>query len=335
MRRFRGENLPAAPRLALITSDALGNFVAVTPLLQMLRQHYPSAHLTYFGGTRTRELWEVDSSIDCGIAIFGRPLSESVAEALKLGPFDLVINLEACELCCFLASAISGPDTFVAGHAFDAEGRQKLPYESDERGTLWHDPNWTAADIVQRYSFLDSSFIGSIFCRLCYLTGPVPRYRVAKCTPPGAPFDIILSTAASLPEKLWPTVKWLEVVNHLKAKGLRMGVVGAKRTCQSRYWHGADTEEALIEECQLDDLRGQFTLPQVVGLLDKARAVLTIDNGVLHLAAATETQTVGLFRDRIVRLWAPPASRVSALSPDEGGTVSEIPVRTVLEAVGF
>jgi ADP-heptose:LPS heptosyltransferase len=335
VRRFRGEGLPATPRIALITSDALGNYLVITPLLQMLRRAYPDARLTYFGGARTEELWEAEPAIDRGIVVQGRPLWVSIPEALKAGPFDLVINLEASEPSCMLASAISGPGTLLAGHALDEEGRQRLAFDSDERGRLWQDPDWISSDLVERFSFLDSGFIGSIFCRLCYLEGPVPSYRVDKCPSPATNFDVLVSTAASLPEKLWPTEKWLAVGKKLTDRGFRIGVVGASRTSQNRYWRGGVSEEALISELNAADLRGKLSLPQITGALDAAKAVVTIDNGILHLAASTDTPTVGLFRAGIARLWAPPAPSVTALVPPADGPVCDIETDAVVEAIGL
>jgi heptosyltransferase III len=301
----------------------------------MLRQRYPDAHVVYFGGVRTEELWEVEPSIDRGIAVQGRPLAAGFHDALNAAPFDLVINLEASDWSAVLASTICGSNTFVLGHSMDSEGRNKLEHDDDERGRLWQDSDWTAADLTERYTCLDSGFIASIFCRLCYLCGPLPPYRVARCTPPTRPYDVIVSAAASLPEKLWPIEKWLTLVETFLRKGKRVAVVGAQPTNQNRYWLGGETEETLISELQVDDLRGKLTLPEVAGALNLAGKVVTIDNGVLHLAASTQTSTVGLFRSGIARLWTPPVATVTALTPEPGVPVSAISIEAVLEAIGL
>ena len=65
----------------------------------------------------------------------------------------------------------------------------------------------------------------------------------------------------------------------------------------------------------------------------QAKAVLTIDNGILHLASAAGAKTVGLFRHGIHRLWAPPFANLTVLTPGEGHEVAEIEVDTVMEAM--
>src|SRR5438309_1790968 len=56
VRRFEGETLPPNARVAVISGDALGNFVVVTPLLQLLRRELRPASIDYYGGRRIQEL---------------------------------------------------------------------------------------------------------------------------------------------------------------------------------------------------------------------------------------------------------------------------------------
>lgn len=68
-----------------------------------------------------------------------------------------------------------------------------------------------------------------------------------------------------------------------------------------------------------------MTLPQVVGAIEGARLVVSIDNGIVHLACATDTPVVGLYRHGIHRLWAPPSANVRIVEPGSGGRVEQIP----------
>lgn len=335
MRRFRGEGLPVKPRIALITSDALGNYVAVTPLLQLLRSRYPDCILHYFGGSRTEELWDSEPCIDKGFPVLGVPLRDALAEVSREFPYDLVINLENADWARCLAAQLCSLGSFVVGPTLDPEGRRPLPFEEGPRGDLWRDDDWSAADLTQRYEFLASGFISEIFCRLCYLDGPVPRYSVQVCEPHGAIPDVLVSTAASLSEKLWHVGKWLELVAWLKGRGLSVGVIGAARPSQSKYWLGGEAEDVLISEMGVADLRGRLSLPQVAGALAKARLVVTIDNGILHLAAAMGAPTVGLFRPAIQRLWAPPVPTLRAVCPNDRCPVAGIPVAQVVAQIGL
>ncbi len=330
MRRYQGEALPEKPRIAVISNDALGNYVVATPLLQMLRSAHPDATLHYYGGTRTEELWFPEKIIDWGFPLHGSEPCNSVAEAK--GPYDLVVNMEVSTWAKSFTALIAG-DGYVSGPCVGPDGRADLAFSSDDRGALAADSDWIAADLTQRYPFLNSGFIGEIFCRLAYLEGPIPAYKVEAHSPRTRVPSILIATAASLPEKLWPVEKWVSLLTSLRQTGYDIGLLGAKPAAQRQFWKGDSGEEVLVKNGLVEDFRGKFTLPQVVGALKKAEVVITIDNGILHLAVAAGAPTVGLFRHGIHRLWAPPAKKLSVLTAGEGREVSDIGVDYVGETL--
>jgi ADP-heptose:LPS heptosyltransferase len=312
-----------------VTNDALGNYVVATPLLQMLKAKYADGILHYYGGTRTQELWSQDPAVDWGFPLFGSEPSAAVRagrEALDGQEYDLIVNVESLPWAKAFSAAMAAGDTFVSGPCLSADGRGELSFGDDERARLWGDQDWISSDLTEKYAVMQSGFIGEIFCRLAYLNGSIPSYRVAQADPGQAVPDVLIATSASLPEKLWPVQSWMDALRWVRERGLTAGLLGAKPSSQKQFWKGASDEDELVTSGLVEDLRGQFSLPQVVGALAKANAVLTLDNGILHLAAATPTPTVGLFRRGIHRLWAPPAPNVAVLTAPEGGAVADIRV---------
>ena len=110
-------------------------------------------------------------------------------------------------------------------------------------------------------------------------------------------------------------------------------MVGAEPEEQRRYWYGESTEEEILARSLAVDLRGAMTLTQVVGALSATRLCLSLDNGVMHLAAAVNTVTVALFREGYDRLWAPPNPNLTALTPGVGKGVGQIEVSSVIDAL--
>lgn len=333
MRRFLGEALPSNARVALITNDALGNYVAATPLMQMLKQKYPSASLHYYGGNRITEFSERAPWFEVTVSFFGSDPRTIITGLLRSAPYDLIINLENAPWAKCTAAILSGPNTMVCGPCLSDDGRSDMAYARDERGELWRDKEWISPDLQIKYPFLSSPFIGELFARLAYVDGPIPRYNLPADDPGRAVPDILISTAASLTEKLWPLEAWIELVKGIRSKGFTVGLVGAKPTEQSKYWRGAGDESAILTQGGAEDLRGVFTLPQVVGAIQQARQVVTIDNGILHVACATKTPVTGLFRHGIHRLWAPPASNLTVLEPGPAGSIPDLEVQDVMESI--
>ena len=327
MIRYTGQPLPPNPRVAVVANDAIGNFVVATPLLQMVRRQFAPTTLHYFGGKRTFELQAASDLFDGHFALHGSELDEIVSQVTQ--PYDLILNVESGAHAATFVGLIAGGAAVAGPVMVDGE---RLPFPDDDRGDLWRDQEWIAPDITTRYPFLNSGFIAEIYARACYLEGPVPSYKV-PFEPTVSGCDVLIAMSASLPEKLWPIEKWRETLAALNHQGRRIGLLGAAPKAQSAHWKGSDDESAVVKDGLVADLRGKFSMPQVVGALGSARLVLTLDNGILHLAAAAGSPTVGLFRNGIHRLWCPPFGKVTPVVAPEDGNVAEIQVSEVLGAL--
>lgn len=333
VKRYRGEPLRPGSRIAVFANDALGNFVVCTPLLQKLREAHNPSCLHFFGGARTEELRARSELIDKHFAWCGMPLATVAQYVSGEKPYDLVVNIESTAEAKAAAAIACADSTLICGPCLAPDGVSDFALAHDDRGRLQGDPDWTAVDLTSRYPFLQTPFISEIFSRLAYLEGPIPLYSVPCSQPDRGIPDILVAASASLPEKLWPSQKWIEVLTRLKRAGLSVGLLGADPETQLQFWKGAGDEQDWVDAGLVEDLRGKFTLPQVVGALEKAKVVVTLDNGILHLAAATGANIVGLYRDGIHRLWAPPVAGLAVLTAGEGKPVSGIGVEEVWEAV--
>ena len=320
-------------RVAVVANDAIGNFVVATPLLALLRGEWNPREVWYFGGTRTRELQAASPLIDRTGMHLGHAPREVAAEAASSGPFDVVVNIENAAWAKSVAAMLCGPETVVFGPCLDAEGRGDLAFGEDPASRLWLDPDWCAEDLAARHPMLRTAHISEILCRACCLRGEVGPYRVPE-EPPGIEVpEVLVATAASGEEKLWPGDRWRDLLERLRRDGRRIGLLGAPPQAQRRYWRGGDDEDCWVREGLVEDLRGRLSLPQVVGAARLAQLVVSLDNGVLHLAAATPTPILGIFRHGIHRLWAPRVSNLTVLTPGSGKSVASITVDAVWEAL--
>lgn len=327
MPRYEGQGLPSNPRVAVIANDAIGNFVVATPLLQMIRRELKPSHIHYYGGVRTREMESASDLFEWSFPLHGRPFGEACRASH--GPYDLIVNVERTGNAMAMAAFLEGDQTMICGPCLGPRG--DMPYPDDARGNLWRDQEWISPEITSRYPFLRTGYIGEIYARLAYLEGDVPPYRVpTEATV--SPCDILVATSASLPDKLWPVTKWVTVFKRFQAMGLKVGLIGAKPSVQKAYWEGESDEDQMVVSGSVTDLRGEYSLPQVAGILASCKMILTLDNGILHLACAGGRPVVGLFRNGIHRLWAPPHPGLEVLIPPVGDPVAEIELETVWEA---
>ncbi len=331
MKRYRGESLLEASRIAIVTNDSLGNYVVSTPLLQMLRSTHQPSTLHIYSGPKTEELWSHDPNIDWGFPFSGIDPDKALIHAK--GSYDLIVNLEASMWAKDFTRLLSREETYISGPCLQSEGNLDLPFGSDCRGKLAANQDWIADDLEDRFPCLQSPFIGEIFCRTSYLEGTVPPCSVPEQDPSMAIPDVLISTTASLPQKLWQPEKWVKVCQWLVSQGFSIGIIGAKPEDQRRYWFGEVSDQAILESVDATDLRGKLLLPEVAGALRKSKLCLTIDNGLLHVASSVGAPTVGFFRSGYSNLWAPRVDNLQVLTPEKDALVQDIECDQVILAV--
>lgn len=332
--RYEGQGLGSNPKIAVISNDALGNFAIATAVLQSMRVEHPGCELWYFAGNRVKEFCEASDLFDHWFPLHGNsPGATAQALAAQFSTFDYVFNMEHSAAAKWMAAALPKADGYVSGPCLDPEARGDWDHAADSVGDLWRDKEWINPEICKKYPFLKSGFIAEIFCRSAYVETSTPAYKIPCDSWNGDLPDILIATSASLPEKLWPTEKWVAVLAELKAAGKTVGILGAPPKPEHAYWKGVSTESELVEMGLAADLRGKLSLPQVAWACGKVSAVLTLDNGILHIAASQGVPVVGLFRYGIHRLWAPPYVNVKVIHPGAELEVASIEVDTVLKAV--
>jgi ADP-heptose:LPS heptosyltransferase len=102
------------------------------------------------------------------------------------------------------------------------------------------------------------------------------------------------------------------VVEACTSRGLRVGLVGSPPAAQRSDYHSEGGEEALLAQTALIDLRGRTSLMQLAGACRQAAAVVSVDAGPMHIAAAVGTPTLAIVGNDAagvgaspIRLWLP------------------------------
>lgn len=136
-----------------------------------------------------------------------------------------------------------------------------------------------------------------------------PAANASVCA--AAPYAVLLQATAR-PEKAWPAERWVALMVLLCGAGVcpvlpsgsaaeRAAAEGLARQAERRT--GGGTVRAIVAPA--------MSLAEAAALLAQARVVVGVDTGLLHLAAALATPTVGLFgatpRWRYAPYWSPHA----------------------------
>jgi ADP-heptose:LPS heptosyltransferase len=286
--------VPDVHRIAVLRANALGDFIFVLPALDALKAAYPHAELVLLGAPwHAGLLRDRPGPIDRVLVVppahgirtadpdeTAEPES-SMAEFLDTARrerFDLALQMHG-------GGGNSNPLVSALGARLTAGLRAKDAPPLDR----WMRYVYYQPEVV-RYLEV-AGLVGA------QPAGLVPRFAVtdadraeaaAVLGPPGR-LRIALHPGASDPRRRWPAERFAEVADRLVADGYDVFVTGTpgERELADRVVAAA--------RMPLRSLAGELSLAGLVGFLSGCAVVVSNDTGPVHLAAAVDTPTVGIF----------------------------------------
>lgn len=164
---------------------------------------------------------------------------------------------------------------------------------------------------------------------------PADAARAAALLPEPGPW-IALGPTANWDRKVWPAERFVALFRRLAAPdgplpGARAAILGGPGGPEAAM--AAPVLEALGGRAV--DLVGRIALPEAAAVLARAALFVGNDSGLMHLAAATGTPTLGLFGPSRVEEYAPAGRRagfVVAPSSPALESMAEITVEAAFDA---
>ena len=331
--RYDGRDLGSQPHIAVLGSCKVGNFVVTLPLLRLLRRKYPNAQIDFWGTEATRDFeialcgegqvlnWRIswDNPKRCGDSQ-GRLQAITAAATQRQrdsGELDLVINCDGFNPLTQTLSSWLEPQ-WISGSSLKADGRSSLAWGDAAEQRFLKDKDWDSEAFLSRYSeTFTSNYIAELLCRMAYLEPTqqdLEDINLPWSDPPFITPPILIHTTTTRAAKVWPMEQWSRVLDWCSDEGYQVGLVGAPPKQQKDEYHAGDGEQKLLEEHAntLIDLRGKTSLIELAGACKKARVVVSVDAGPMHVAAAVGTPTLAVVGNdekavgaSPIRLWEP------------------------------
>ena len=209
----------------------------------------------------------------------------------------------------------------MAGGSLTANLRRSLPWGDEPQQRFLADPDWDSPAFLVRYQgIFSSNYIAELFCQLAYVSEYCDPTAISlpSSEPPFVVPDLLIHCTTARSAKLWPFESWRQVIQHCARNGWSVGLVGSPPAAQKEAYNAGDGEEQLLASTALIDLRGRTSLIQLAGACAKAKAVISVDAGPLHIAAAVGTPTLAIVGNdqnlvgaSPLRLWLPRCANVS------------------------
>ena len=188
----------------------------------------------------------------------------------------------------------------MAGGSLRADGRAPLAWGDLPQQRFLADPDWDSPAFLARYSEqFKSNYIAELLCRMAFLEPNADDLGVLALPWEEPPFEVpslLIHTTTTRAAKIWPFQAWDSVLQWCASRSIKVGLVGAPPAQQRLDYHAGDGEEQLLtgHKGTLIDLRGRTNLIQLAGACRKARAVVSVDAGPMHVAAGVGTPTLAV-----------------------------------------
>jgi ADP-heptose:LPS heptosyltransferase len=271
-------------RLLFITSTRIGDAVLSTGLLRHLLERHPGARVTVAVGRVSVPLFEALPGLTRTIAIDKRPFKGHWLALWRAAAFrywDLVVDLRASAIAYLLPTRrrlVIGPPDYSL-HRVE-ELAALIGLDPPPAPTVWL----------------------------------APRHEEAarRLVPEGSPV-LAVGPTANWAGKQWRAARFAELARLLTDPG---GALEGARVAIFAAEHEREQAQPVLDAFlpeQRIDLAGGVDLPTAAACLRRCALYVGNDSGLMHLAAAAGTPTLGLFGpspDRRYRPWGPHAAFV-------------------------
>lgn len=265
-------------RILFITATRIGDAVLSTGLLGYLVERYPHAKITLACGPAAAPLFDAAPNVDRRIVMTKQPWGGHWFDLWKacIGVWwgwSMVVDLRGSVIAWFL---LARRRRVYWG---ETAGRHRL-YALAKLFRLAQPPSprvWTA---------------------------PEHETAAARLIPEGGPV-LALGPTANWPGKIWPAANFVALAERLTAPG---GILPGARVAVFGAGDERHIAQPVIDAIPADrrlDLVGETDLPTAAAALGRCVLYIGNDSGLMHIAAAAGTPTLGLFGPSHDEIYAP------------------------------
>lgn len=253
-------------RLLFITATRIGDAVLSTGILDQLLRRHPGIAVTLACGPPAGPLFAHLPGLERLLLLRKRKLALhwlSLWRACVRRRWDIAVDLRGSLLTRLLRA-----DQRIVRHG----GRRGVPRVAELGGLLGLDPPPLP----------------------CLWTSAGERAAASQHIPHGAPV-IGLGPTANWPGKVWPAENFAALFQALAAgplPGARAAVFAGPGAAERA---GAEAVLRRLPEGRVIDLAGRLSLTEAGACLGRCALYVGNDSGLMHLAAAAGTPTLGLF----------------------------------------
>lgn len=275
--------------ILIIQLWGIGESILTSPAISTLRKKFPKSNIEILLTERNKEVYFKNKDINKIISIKLNPFSIIKFSIKNYKKYDLVIDMEEY---LNISSIIS---FFI--------GKKRIGYSHNIRSILYtgtikyNDKQHCSQTFADLLKPLDINFKVNRLIKLNYSSNDkkiVDSLLLKnKINKNNFIVGIVPGAAESAKSRMWPKENFVELSNNLIKKNKKIKII----------FIGNNEEKSLIDDIinkikeknKTINLAGRITLKQLFYLAEKCNLLISNDTGPMHIAAAQDVKTIGLF----------------------------------------
>ena len=281
---------PAPLRILLVKTSSLGDVIHNLPVVSDIVQHFPEAQIDWLVEESFAALPKLHPRVRNVIPVavrrwkrtlFNRATWHEIGvlrRTLAARPYDHIIDTQGLLKSALLGANAQGPHCGYDRHS----AREPL-------ATLFYQHTYPVARLqhaVERNRQLAAQALGYILQGKADFGINAPETASPDWLP--ASRYVVLLHATSRDDKLWEEANWIALGQQLHEQGISCVLPWGNTREQERSRRLATRIPGAVATPKLN-------LDQVAALLAGAHAIVGVDTGIAHLAAALHRPTIGLY----------------------------------------
>jgi heptosyltransferase-2 len=280
-------------RILVVRLDRIGDVVLTTPVVQRLREAYPTAFIAMMVRPVCRELLEGNPSLD-GVICYDKDGLEGgwwrtirFARALRRYQFDTALVVHPTRRSHWIVWLAGIPQRIGYDRKDGWLLTHRLPHRKQEGAK--HEAEY-AMEALGVLGLLASGPLRPSVPLATQRHEQVDRLFVAAGVKPGETL-VAMHPSASCISKRWMPQRFGQVADQLiDAYGARIVLVAGP----GRDAHDAEAVEQAMRHRPIN-LAGRLSVGELACLLARCRLLISNDSGPVHIAAAVGTPVVDIF----------------------------------------
>jgi heptosyltransferase-3 len=283
-------------RIGLMKSTGIGDMILLSGVAKDVAAAYPEAETILFAGRDNRDVARLVEGVEVVALPMGEPWE--AVRRLRARRLDVLADFGQWTRVEALSALLSGARWTIG---FETPG-QRRHYGYDE--TVRH-----ADDVHELENYR------RLVARLGVESRSLPWLSPnGAVDAPRRPFVVFHLWPGGYRSELkeWPLSSWRELARRLTGEGYSILLTGSEADA-------ARTEE-FARSCEgVESVAGRYRLSELLDLLGRSSCVVSVNTGVMHLAAAAGAPTVALNGPTSEARWGPVGERAISVNSELPG----------------